>query len=53
MDNNDVLKQLQANKGALLQLMNCPDGRRLVQLINQQAGSGNLKKAAGAACVLP
>ena len=49
MDSNDVMKQLQANKGALLQLMNSPDGKRLVQLINQQAGSGNLKRAAGAA----
>ena len=49
MDSNDVMKQLQANKGALLQLMNSPDGKRLVQLINQQAGSGNLRRAAGAA----
>ena len=49
MDSNDVMKQLQANKGALLQLMNSPDGKRLVQLINQQAGSGNLKRAAGEA----
>ena len=29
--------------------MNSPDGKRLVQLINQQAGSGNLKRAVGAA----
>ena len=49
MDSNDVMKQLQANKGALLQLMNSPDGKRLVQLISQQAGSGNLRRAAGAA----
>ena len=49
MDSNDVMKQLQANKGALLQLMNSPDGKRLVQLINQQAGSGNLKRAGAAA----
>lgn len=49
MDNNDMMKQLQANKGALLQLMNSPDGKRLVQMLSQQAGSGNLKRAAGAA----
>ena len=47
MDNNDVLQQLQANKGTLLRLMNSPEGKQLVQLIQQQAGSGSLKRAAG------
>ena len=49
MDNNEVLHQLQANKAALLRLVNSPEGRQLVQLPQQQAGSGNLKRAAGAA----
>ncbi len=49
MDSNDLMKQLQQNKGALLQLMNSPDGQRLMELMNQQAGSAKLKQAAGAA----
>ena len=49
MDSNDVMKQLQANKDALLHLMNSPDGKKLVQMLQQQAGSGTLKWAAGAA----
>lgn len=49
MDSNDLLKQLQDNKGALLRLMNSPDGQKLVQMMRQQAGSNGLKQAAGAA----
>ena len=49
MDNKDIMKQLQENKAALLQLMNSPEGKRLVQIVNQQAGGRNLRQAAGAA----
>ncbi len=49
MDSNDVMKQIQANKAALLRLVNSPDGKRLVQILNQQAGGGTLRQAAGAA----
>ena len=49
MDNNEVLQQLQANKAALLRLVNSPEGRQLIQLLQKQAGSGNLQRAAGAA----
>ena len=49
MDNNDMLQQLQTNKAALLRLMNSPEGKRLVHLLNQTAGSTNLRQAAGAA----
>lgn len=49
MDNNDMLQQLQTNKAALLRLLNSPDGKKLVALLQQQAGSGNLKRAAGEA----
>ena len=47
MENNDVLQQLQTNKAELLRLMNSPDGKRLVQMLQRQAGSGGLKRAAG------
>ena len=49
MDHNDVMQQLQANKSALLRLVNSPEGKQLVQMLHRQAGSGNLKRAAGAA----
>ena len=49
MDNNDMLQQLRTNKAALLRLLNSPDGKKLVALLQQQAGSGNLKRAAGEA----
>lgn len=49
MDHNDVMQQLQANKSALLRLVNSPEGKQLVQMLQRQAGSGNLKQAAGAA----
>ena len=49
MDSNDLLKQLQDNKGALLRLMNSPDGQKLVQMMRRQAGSAGLQQAAGAA----
>jgi len=47
MDNKqDLIRQLEQNKTALLQLMNSADGRRLIQLMQQQSG---LQQAAGAA----
>ena len=47
MENNqDFIKQIQQNKGALLQLMSSPDGQRLIQLLSSQSGDGTLKKAA-------
>ena len=51
MDNKqqDLINQLQCNKGALLQLMNSPDGQRLIQLLKAQSGGANLSRAAGAA----
>ena len=49
MDNNDILQQLQANTASLLRLMNSPDGKKLVEMLQRQTGSGNLKRAAGAA----
>ena len=49
MEDRRITRSRQYLIDALLQLMNSPDGKRLVQLINQQAGSGNLKRAVGAA----
>lgn len=47
MDNNqDLMQQLQQNKGALLQMMRSADGQRLMELMQQQSG---LQQAAGAA----
>ena len=47
MDNNqDLMRQLQQNKGALLQMMRSPDGQRLIELMQRQSG---LQQAAGAA----
>lgn len=47
MDNNqDLMRQLQQNKDALMQLMRSADGQRLMELMQRQAG---LQQAAGAA----
>ena len=51
MDNNlkQLAASLQANKNVISQLMQSPDGRRLMELMRQQGGGQQLKKAAGAA----
>ena len=47
MDNNqDLMRQLQQNKAALMQMMRSADGQRLIELMQQQSG---LQQAAGAA----
>ena len=47
MDNNqDLMRQLQQNKDALLQMMHSSDGQRLIAMMQQQSG---LQQAAGAA----
>lgn len=45
MDNNqDLMRQLQQNKDALLQMMHSADGQRLIAMMQQQSG---LQQAAG------
>ena len=47
MDNNqDLMRQLQQNQDALLQMMHSSDGQRLIAMMQQQSG---LQQAAGAA----
>ena len=41
MDNNqDLMRQLQQNKDALLQMMHSSDGQRLIAMMQQQSGRG-------------
>ncbi len=45
----DLLNQLTQNKAALLQIMQSPEGQRLIALLTKAQGSNSLKQAAGAA----
>jgi len=50
MDSNqDLMKQLETNKAALLDLMRSEDGKKLIALLHAQEGGGNIRRAAGAA----
>jgi hypothetical protein len=45
----DILKLLQANKSALIQLMHSADGQRLIAMLTKAQGGNALKEAAAAA----